>query len=192
MVIKTLRVVQLSRKLWGVRLGIVQKEGQFFSSLKVLIKHPRDKKIFVCVCICTCVVLLVCVPLQNPGEVLICQPQCQNTLITCWTCPALAATGQVSMCLEEPFSGSDSLPNRIQTFTGSLLPFRYSTALHPMCQKLLRIWLLTLANWNQLHEVWESCYWMSYWHGQLMPVLVCGFTDMTICSLKAKLRGVFN
>lgn len=65
-----LRVVQLSRKLGGVRVGTVQNEGQFFLSFKVFIRRARDKKTF-CVCICGSAVLLVCVPLQSPGEVLV-------------------------------------------------------------------------------------------------------------------------
>lgn len=161
--------MQLSRKLWGDRVGIVQNEGQFFLSLKVLIKHASQKKVFVCVCISTCVVLLVCVPLQNPGEMLIWQPQWQNTLISCWMCPELAATGQVvpgravlqlSLCPTEA------------RLSQALLSFQALISFASNVPKVSENLAADFGKLKPVHKIWESCYWISHWHGQLMPVLV--------------------
>lgn len=144
--------------------------GTIFLKLEGADKTCQSKESFcLCVHLYLCCFACVCAPLQNPGEMLIWQPQWQNTLISCWMCPELAATGQVvpgravlqlSLCPTEA------------RLSQALLSFQALISFASNVPKVSENLAADFGKLKPVHKIWESCYWISHWHGQLMPVLV--------------------
>lgn len=116
----------------------------------------------VCVCVCMhlylCYSTCGCVSLQTYADLTASVPD-QNTPSSCWTCPVLIATGKVLKCLEGQLSSSALLPNWIQVFKGSLLPFRHTTRQLASNEPKASENLTTdFAKLNSIHEVCESHY----------------------------------